>query len=102
MARFLLAALAACTSPITAQAQGVFSLDERAKIVTYWTEPGRYKIRVPDDVKKTGLWQVRLTPDGSLWFGKYQNAIGAGKAPPTQSPTGADFGQYDVEAMGRR
>ncbi len=89
MARFLLAALAACISPIAAQAQGVFSLGERAKIVSYWTEPGRYKIRVPDDVKKTGLWQVRLTPDGSLWFGKYQNAIGAGKAPPTQSPTSA-------------
>ncbi len=82
-------AIALCSLPLTARGEGVFSPDERAKIVAYWTTPGRYKIQALPDVKKTGLWQVRLTPEGSLWFWKYQRAIGAGKAPPTQSPTGA-------------
>ena len=83
------AIFAACALPLTVRAEAVFSPEERAKIVTYWTEPGRYKIQTLPDVKKTGLWQPRLTPEGSLWFWKYQNVIGAGKAPPTQSPTGA-------------
>ena len=66
---------------------GVFSDEERAKITAYWTMPERYKIQPPDSVAKKGLWQVRLTVEGSLWFWKYQSAIGASKAPPTQSPT---------------
>lgn len=86
--RLIFAFLGACTLSVSAKAESVFSPEERAKIMAYWTEPGRYKIQALPDVKKTGLWQVRLTPDGSLWFWKYQRAIGAGKAPPTQSPTG--------------
>ncbi len=73
---------------ITAKADaGVFSDMERVQIAAYWAAPERYRISVPDGVDKKGLWQVRLTPEGSLWFWKYQNAIGAAKAPPTQSPT---------------
>lgn len=69
-----------------AQAANVFTDEERARIVTFWNAPGRYQIRPLEGVEKKGLWQVRLTPDGSLWFWKYQNAIGASKAPPMQSP----------------
>ena len=91
-----------------ARAAGVFTEDERSKIAAFWNTPGRYQILPPEGVEKKGLWQVRLTPEGSLWFWKYQNAIGASKAPPTQSPTEQNtaprwrllFG--DVENMGRR
>ena len=68
------------------RAANVFTEDERGKILTFWNAPERYQIRPVEGVEKKGLWQVRLTPDGSLWFWKYQNAIGAAKAPPTQSP----------------
>ncbi len=64
----------------------VFTDDERARSIAFWNAPDRYKIGVTENVDKKGLWQVRLSVDGSQWFWKYQNAIGAGKAPPTQSP----------------
>ena len=68
------------------RAAGVFTDEERARLVTFWTAGDRYKIQAPDGVDKKGLWQVRLSTDGSLWFWKYQAATGASKAPPTQSP----------------
>ena len=87
IARVLFVSLALLSGLVlTARAAGVFTDEERAKIVTFWTVPGRYKISPLEGVEKKGLWQVRLTPEGSLWFWKYQNAIGAAKAPPTQSP----------------
>jgi hypothetical protein len=65
----------------------LFTDAERAQIAAYWNAPGRVSVQAPPDVAKSGLWQVRLTPDGSLWFLKYQIAIGAAKAPPTQDPS---------------
>ena len=70
----------------------MFTDDERNAIVTYWNTPGRLRNEPPVDVAKSGLYQVRLTPDGSRWFLKYQIAIGAAKAPPTQDPTSAASG----------
>lgn len=67
----------------------LFTDAERAAMVAYWHAPGRYRIELTPDYQKNGLWQVRLTPDASLWFLKYQIAIGAAKAPPTQDPTAA-------------
>jgi hypothetical protein len=67
----------------------LFTDMERGQLMTYWNTPGRLAVQPPPDVAKSGLWQVRLTPDGSVWFLKYQIAIGAAKAPPTQDPTSA-------------
>jgi hypothetical protein len=80
------------TQPRQAQAVPVvpmFTDAERGQISAYWTAPGRIAVQPPPDIAKSGLWQVRLTPDGSVWFWKYQIAIGAAKAPPTQDPTAA-------------
>ncbi len=60
-----------------------FADSERARIVTYWNAPGRYKVGLPTDAPKKGIWQIRLTPEGSLWLWKYQNALGLGKTVPT-------------------
>ena len=79
-------ARSAAPAKVAAPAAPVFTEDERTRIVTFWNAPDRYKIGVAANVEKKGLWQVRLTVDGSQWFWRYQNAIGAGKAPPTVSP----------------
>ncbi len=70
----------------------LFTEDERNAIVTYWNAPGRLRNEPPGDVAKNGLYQVRLTAEGSRWFLKYQIAIGAAKAPPTQDPTSVASG----------
>ncbi len=67
----------------------LFTDAERAQLVAYWNAVGRVAVQPPPNVPKRGLWQVRLTPDGSTWFFRYQIAIGAAKAPPTQVPTAA-------------
>ncbi|MGC8669126.1 MAG: hypothetical protein ACP5VE_13515 [Chthonomonadales bacterium] len=58
-----------------------FTDEERARIVAYWNEPGRYQVSAPGD---GGPWTVRLTPEASVWFLAYNRACGAAKAPPTQ------------------
>lgn len=67
-------------------AQALYTPEERANLVAFWNAPGRYSVRIPQEAKKNGVWQVRLTPEASVWFLKYQVAIGAAKAPPTQDP----------------
>lgn len=83
--------------PGNRQVDNMFSNDERAKIVAYWNEPGRYTVSAPPDAAKNGPWQVRLTVDASKWFFGYQKAIGAGKAPPTADaiPAAADTKAWD-------
>lgn len=58
-----------------------FTDDERAHVMAYWNEPGRYIVSAP---KGDGPWVVRLTPAASIWFLAYNRACGAAKAPPTQ------------------
>lgn len=79
--------LAGVVQPPFPPAVALYTPEERAKIVAYWSEPARVTVQPPTDCMKQGLWQVRQTADGSLWFLKYQIAIGAAKAPPTQEPT---------------
>lgn len=66
-----------------------FTPEERAKVVAYWSVSGQVTTTLADDPKKKGVWQVRLTPEASLWFWKYQQVIGGnGKPPPTMDVTG--------------
>jgi hypothetical protein len=72
---------------LPAHSESRFTDAERARIVTFWNAPGRYKISVPPNAAKNGPWQVRLTADGSIWLLAYQKAVGAAKAPPTVDAT---------------
>ncbi len=76
----------------------IFSDSERAALVTFWAAPGRLQQSVPQDAQSKGIWQVRLTPDGSAWLLKYQNAIGAKGAPPTAAPAVITVTQSDKVA----
>src|SRR5438552_1435530 len=66
-----------------ARTETVFTDLERAKITAYWNEPGRYTVSASDEAPTIGPWQVRLTPEASVWFLSYQKAVGANKTPPT-------------------
>jgi hypothetical protein len=64
-----------------------FTPDERTEIVRYWSLPSRYTMSEPASVTTRGVWQVRLTPSGSLWLwnlyrGKKSAASLMGGAPP--------------------
>ena len=50
--------------------------------MAYWAEPGRYHADAPADADRRGLWQVRLTPAGSVWL---WNLSKGKKVPPTQN-----------------
>ncbi len=70
----------------SAFAGGLFSDADCSQIVSYWSSPNRYLVSAPS--RFVGApWQVRLTPEGSVWLHRYQQAIGGGKAPPTADPT---------------
>lgn len=43
---------------------GAFDVD---KVLQYWAQPGRYAVIDPPSGSQ-GPWQVRLTPQGSLWL----------------------------------
>lgn len=77
------ATLALCA--VAAQA-GMFSDEERAGVVRYWSEPGRYTVGIPKEAARLGEWQVRLTPEASQWLWNYNQARGLGKTPPGQTP----------------
>ncbi|MBM3459833.1 MAG: hypothetical protein FJX77_15035, partial [Armatimonadetes bacterium] len=67
----------------------LFTPAERARVVAFWSEPGRYQSALPLAAGPNGPWQVRLTPEGSRWFLAYQRALGAVGAPPTTDTAGA-------------
>jgi len=67
----------------------LFSVDERGAIVSYWAAANRYVVSPPDDASTKGLWQVRLTVDGSTWLWNY-NKLRKLTAPPTATPTPAN------------
>ncbi len=69
-----------------ANANRAFSSEERQRVVNFWKEPGRYAISAPKNHMATGLWQVRATPEGSLWLRQYSQARGLGKTAPTAIP----------------
>ncbi|MCW3094471.1 MAG: hypothetical protein JWL77_89 [Chthonomonadaceae bacterium] len=76
-------------SMAAANADGLFTADERANIVKFWNAPGRRRVGPLPDTAQRGPWQVRLTPEGSTWLLKYQIAAGSAAAPPTQEATAA-------------
>lgn len=71
------------SKPATPVADGPqFTADERQQIVTFWADPSRYREGPPDDYRQKGLWQVRLTPEGSVWLWNYDR-VRKVSAPPT-------------------
>ncbi len=74
-------------STVSIRAEGLFTAEERARLVTFWNAPGRWRVGPLPDAALRGPWQVRLTPDGSTWLLKYQIAAGSAAAPPTQEAT---------------
>lgn len=77
---------------------GLFTDEERAKVLRFWNEPGRYSITAPPDVAAKGPWTVRLSIAGSQWLWNYDRARGLGKGPPTQSAAAANPEQKAWEA----
>lgn len=61
-----------------------FTDTERARLVSYWNAPGRYRIEVSADAKK-GPWVARLTPAASQWLYAYSHLHNADKTPPTET-----------------
>jgi hypothetical protein len=66
-----------------ANAKGLFTAEERAAVVDFWSLPGRYSSRLPGDAEKNGPFQVRLTVAGSTWLREYNRLRGMNKVPPT-------------------
>lgn len=64
----------------------LFSDEEVRNVMSYWAEPGRYRVEAPPGVIKTGPLQVRLSPAASQWLWNYNKARGIGKTPPTETP----------------
>ncbi len=81
---------------MSARAEGLFSAEERARLVAFWNEPGRVRVGALPEAAQRGPWQVRLTPEGSTWLLKYQIAVGAASAPPTQEATASAAPQTEV------
>ena len=61
-----------------------FSPAERARIVGFWNQSGRYQSGpdLPQDGKR---WVTRLTPAASIWFRAYTRALSNVPVPPTQN-----------------
>lgn len=62
----------------------LFEDEERKAIMDYWAMPGRYMSDAPADAATKGVWQVRLTPAGSIWLWSLTKGK---KIPPTQIAT---------------
>lgn len=57
-----------------------FEPAEIEKVLAYWNEPGRYSVDVPADFLAKGMWQCRLSVEGSKWLWNYNRVRGLGKA----------------------
>ena len=78
-----LCALVSATAGYGQSTPNLFSPDEERAIATYWTAPGRYTEGTPDNFRKVGLWQVRLTVEGSTWIWSYYRKRGFSKVNPS-------------------
>ncbi len=58
----------------------MFNDSERAAVVSFWNQPGRYSCVYLNDPK--GSWVVRLTAEGSQWLWRYNKARGLSKTNP--------------------
>lgn len=80
----LSATLAAQPAPETPAP--MFSPEERKSILAFWNQPGRWRQGLPETARRDGVWQVRLTVEGSTWLWSYNRARGVAKGPPSQTP----------------
>mgnify|MGYP005837070479 CR=1 FL=1 len=64
----------------------MFTAEEVAAVMEFWSAPGRHTVTAPPDMTTNGPWQVRLTVAGSTWLWNYNRARGAAKVPPGQTP----------------
>lgn len=55
-----------------------FRPNEKDRILAYWNQPDRYAVSTPEGLK-SGPWQVRQTPEGSLWLWALNQKRGLGK-----------------------
>ncbi|MCX6358622.1 MAG: hypothetical protein NT029_02350 [Armatimonadetes bacterium] len=69
--------------------QGQFSDAEKATLVAYWAEPGRYTAEPAYLTPKREPWQVRLTTQASRWLWDYQKAVAPPLIPPTADAAAA-------------
>lgn len=76
----------ACAS--VAGAKSMFDQSQVERVMAYWSQPNRYQVGLPENWMKVGLWQPRLTVDGSTWLWNLMRAKGGGKTPPTTAPVG--------------
>jgi len=67
----------------------MFSTTDRDAVIAYWSRPDRYTVTIPDDAMDKGLWQVRLTVEGSTWLWNYDRARKV-SAPPTSTAAPAN------------
>ena len=80
----LLTLALASLSPAQVPGNPAFEDDERHRIMAFWAEPGRYAADAPADAGRRGVWQVRITPAGSVWLWGLTRGK---KVPPTQNAT---------------
>ncbi|OJU65266.1 MAG: hypothetical protein BGO01_15490 [Armatimonadetes bacterium 55-13] len=82
----MLIPMLACGAIITAvQQPQLFSDDDKRVTMTYWSDPQRYRIVPPTDFRAKGLWQVRLTVEGSTWLWNFNRARGVSMKPTSDS-----------------
>lgn len=79
------------------QAGSLFTPEERGQILEFWSAPNRYVVTPPTDCKTKGLWQVRQTPEASVWLWNY-NKLRKVSAPPTADAQPANDQQKSWEA----
>lgn len=82
-----LAMTAVLSAAVIGHAQ--FSDAERTKALAFWAAEGRYEVCTPSQFREAP-WQVRLTPQGSLWLWAYNNKLGYGKIFDNPTPKNAE------------
>ena len=75
----------------------LFAPTDRDAVMAYWSQPDRYTVTIPDNAMDKGLWQVRLTVEGSTWLWNY-NKVRKVSAPPTADAAPANDEQKGWEA----
>ena len=99
-------------SVASAQSNGPsFSSEDRERIIGFWNNPDRYVVAPPKDARTKGLWQVRLTTDGSTWLYKYYRGrkdaalleLGSGRSKASDEWVNAKvaFDRYEAWSVAR-
>lgn len=100
--RMAIGALALAVASVSVSADtprgGYFQPLERNAVLEFWAKPGRYASSLPPRAAQDGVFQVRLTADGSKWLWNYANALGRGKTATTwvPAPQAADVQAWDA------